>query len=545
MREEEVPVLVVGGGLSGLSSSLFLAEQKISCVLVERSTTTSPVPRATHVTARTMETLRMAGVEPQVRAAGMEVVLEGERSRADTERRVLPRVVVGVRSLAEIDDAEILETGEDELAVPGPCPPFWCGQDRLEPILAHAARQRGADLRFGTELVSWQIHADRVTALVRSRRDGTESRVRARYLIAADGVRSQVRERLGIPFEGLGLIGHRMSILFRADLDRVLKGRRFFMCMVSGPQFEGAVMELNDRHRWAMAVDIHPERGESADDYTPPRCVELVRRAVGLPDLDVDIDAVFPWRAWHRIAAHYRSGPVFLVGDAAHIHPPSGGYGSNLGMQDAHNLAWKLAAVLKGWAGEALLDSYEAERRPIGRGTADQAALLAGVPPARLGGVTRCDPVSLITGYRYRSSAVVGGGGVAMPSRPDLSGAPGTRLPHVWLAGGGQRVSSLDLCRDAPLVLTSDPGWVDAATTAADRLQMPLRAYHVGRGGHFDAPETELRALWGGRDRAVVLVRPDGFVAWRGDDVVSEQALADALGRVFARGAESLRPVPA
>ncbi|MCP2256393.1 putative polyketide hydroxylase [Streptoalloteichus tenebrarius] len=534
MLKEDVPVLVVGGGPGGLASALFLAEQGIPVLLVERAESTSRLPRATHVSSRTMELLRTVGLEPRVRAIGMRLVPDDD-PRARTDRAVLPRTVLAARNLAEIHDAQVLETGADELAVPGPCPPFWCGQDRTEPLLANAARERGARLWFGAELVSWTADEDGVTATVERRRDGTRRRVRARYLVAADGPHSTVREQAGVPVEGMGLISRWTSVLFHADLDRVLRGRRFSACVITDPDLPATVTESNDRHRWCLALETPADRAEP-EDVNVARWLGVIRRVAGRPDLRARVEAVRRWPASHQLATRFRCGPVFLVGDCAHAHPPAGNHGANLAIQDAHNLAWKLAAVLKGWAGEPLLDTYEAERRPVDRATADQSALRAGVPGDRLGGITPCDTVSFLTGYRYQSAAVIGGGGPAVPAVPDLSGAPGTRLPHVWLTYRGRRLSSIDLCRDAPVLLTSEADAVPRMARAAARRRVPLRVYHVGVEGQFDAPDRA--ALWGGQDRGSVLVRPDGFVAWRGEGAPSEAVLGEVLGQVLAQGAQ-------
>lgn len=498
---EEVPVLVVGGGPVGLAAALFLARHGVRVLLVERRATTSPLPRATHVTRRTMELFREAGLQRRIRAAGFEVV-PADDPRAESDR-TLPRTVYDVRSLAEIRHGAVLETGEEELAVPGPCPPYWCGQDRLEPILRDAAARLGADIRFGHELVELAVTRTSATASVRCGRSGRVRTVTARYVVAADGARGTVGRRLGIPYTGLGVTGHRLTILFRADLDRLVAGHRFFMAMIGNPGFHGAVMRLNDPHRWAAAVDRDPDR---AVEFTDARCLQLARAAVGDDTVDVRLDRTFRWTAEHRVAGRYRRGPVFLAGDAAHLHPPSGGYGSNVGFQDAHNLAWKLAAVLAGRAGEDLLDTYDAERRPVAAATAEQALLLDGVPPERLGGARPCDPRTLIMGYRYRSTAVLGGSFEGpLPPVFDLSGEPGSRVPHAtaWTRAGAA-TTTLDAPGGGFAVFSADPGWLAAATRVRRALGVPVAGYRL-----------EPADWCGPASRGVVLVRPDGFVAWR------------------------------
>ncbi|GAA3009758.1 FAD-dependent oxidoreductase [Streptomyces fulvorobeus] len=509
-------VLVVGGGPTGLATALFLARAGVAVLLVERRPHTSTLPRATHVSRRTMELLREAGLQEAMAAAGFEVV-GGDDPRVFTEPdRVLPRTVVGVPSLSALDAAEVLETGEEELSVPGPCPPFWCGQHRTEPLLREAAGRAGADVRFGEELTGLSVGPEGVVARIR-RADGRSVTVTARYLVAADGAHGWIPEAVGIARAGLGTIACRTTILFRADLTPLLKGRRFFMSMIENPGFSGAVMQLDADHWWAAAVESEAVGGPGREP-DPVRCLELVRAALGTDDIPVELTATFHWQARHRIAERYREGPVFLVGDAAHLHPPAGGYGSNAGIQDAHNLAWKLAAVVHGWAGAALLDSYDAERRPVGVATAEQALLLDGVPGERLGAEAR-DPRTIIMGYRYRSSAVIGaaGPGSSFPDTFELSGAPGTRLPHLPLApgpdGGPGQGSVLDLCAPGVfgprfLLLGGDEGWSRTAAEVAGELAVPVTARVL-------RPPVPFDQVCGTGPAGALLVRPDGFVAWR------------------------------
>lgn len=545
-----VPVLVVGGGPVGLATTLFLARQGVHSLLVERRITTSPLPRATHVTRRTMELFREAGLEPAIREAGLAVLSARDPRAAAKPERTLPRVVLGVRSIAEVHQAELLESGEEELAVPGPCPPFWCGQDRLEPILRDAALRAGADVRFGHELVDLAVTGTGARAWIRHGETGDILQVDSRFVIAADGARGRTGSRVGIPFTGLGTIAHRMTILFRANLDAVIRGRRFFMSMIENPGFSGAVMELNDPDMWAAAVEYDPATGTSHQDFTRGRCLDLVRSAIGDETVDVEIFRIFSWEAKHRMAATYRKGQVFLVGDAAHLHPPSGGYGSNVGFQDAHNLAWKLAAVIEGWGHDALLDSYDAERRPVATSTAEQSLLLDGIPPERLGGATQCDPRILIMGYRYRSSAVLGARpGGPFPPTFTLSGEPGTRMPHLVLETSGGTMSTLDLQGRQFTVFSADPGWSDAAGRVGRNLGVPLRGHHLGPAGDVPGDESaRFPELCGTGGRGAILVRPDGFVAWRHTtespvpEIGKRELLASVMSRIFSLPRDRLRP---
>jgi 2-polyprenyl-6-methoxyphenol hydroxylase-like FAD-dependent oxidoreductase len=547
--EVRVPLLVVGGGPVGLAAALFAGRLGIETLLIERRRGPSELPRSTHLSRRTMELFDQAGLTEAIARRGFEVVRHDDQRAVTEPATTLPRTVVEVSSLAAVDRARVLETGDDEMSVPGPQPPFWCGQDRIEPLLAEAAAAHGATVAFGHELIGLRVTEEGVAAWVRGPHG--RYRVRARYLIAADGGRSGVRDHLGITTHGLGVVGHRVTVIFRADLNNLLRGRRFFMSMVEGPAFSGAIMQLNDPHRWAAAIGYDPSRGESAAQFTPDRCRTLLRHAIGDPAVAIEVEAIFDWRARHRMADGYRSGPVFLVGDAAHLHPPSGGYGSNVGYQDAHNLAWKLAAVLEGWAGAELLDTFDLERRPVAEATAEQSLLLDG-HGALLPGVVACDPRTLLLGYRYSGSSAVVGANAGPPLRDPfrLCGEPGTRVPDVeGRLRGGVRTSTVRLCADRFTLLSAGAGWPAAAMEAGRRLGIPMRAVVVGGGAQADLRETEPGSFvrtGGACVDGALLVRPDGIVAWRttGGPPAAGAAvdqLSAVLSGILARTASPLR----
>lgn len=256
-------------------------------------------------------------------------------------------------------------------------PSSWClcSQNDLEPELLTHATNLGGDLRFGTELLSFEADTEGVTAIVKSRETGEHTTIRADYLVAADGPRSPVREQLGIGQSGPGDLFHNVSITFRSHrLADVVGDRRFIVCYLTDENADGALLPVDNRENWVFHAPWHPEQGETVEDFTDERCAAHIRRAIGDPDLDVEITGKAPWHAAQRVARSYRSGRVLLAGDSAHEMSPTGAFGSNTGIQDAHNLAWKLAAVLEGWAGEALLDTYDTERRPVAEATSARAA---------------------------------------------------------------------------------------------------------------------------------------------------------------------------
>jgi putative polyketide hydroxylase len=417
-------------------------------------------------------------------------------------------------------------------------------------LLDHAVRL-GGDLRYGTEMISFDTDPTGVTAVVKSRETGEHTTVRADYLVAADGPRSPVREQLGIGQSGPGDLFHNISITFRSRrLADVVGDRRFIVCYLTNPEADGALLPVDNHENWVFHAPWHPELGETLEEFTEERCVEHIRRAVGVPDLDVTLTGKAAWHAAQRVARSYRSGRVFLAGDSAHEMSPTGAFGSNTGIQDAHNLAWKLAAVLDGWAGEGLLDTYDAERRPVAEATSSRAAARSVehshpgyAPSAGTGGGPQRGILDVALGYRYPRGAVVGADPSApvVPDRLDLSGAPGSRAPHLWLLRQGKRISTLDLYERSPVLLSdaeAASGWHEAAVRLAERMSVPLLSYRVGSG-----PDAELTPEegvdWGARHgttrEGAVLVRPDGFVAWRATGPVpdAEAELRRVLGEVL------------
>ncbi|MFE1412064.1 FAD-dependent oxidoreductase [Streptomyces sp. NPDC058746] len=520
-----VPVLIVGGSLVGLCTSLFLGRHGIGHMLVEKHAGTSLHPRGRGINVRTMELFRVAGVEDRIRAAASVLsdnhgILQGGSLTGDDQEWLFEEIDPG-GGLARFS------------------PATWClcSQNDIEPVLMSVTPGLGADLRFSTELLSFDQDATGVTAVMKGLETGEHLKVRADYLVAADGPRSPVREELRIGQTGPGDLFHNVSITFRSrGLAGVVGDRRFIVCYLTKPGADGALLPVDNAERWVFHAPWHPDRGETMEDFTDERCAEHIRRAVGAPGLDVEITGKAPWHAAERVAERYGSGRVFLAGDSAHEMSPTGAFGSNTGIQDAHNLAWKLAAVLKGSAGPRLLESYEAERLPVARATSARASARSaehshpGYEPdpesAAPGGGRPGGVLSVAMGYRYHQGAVLGADHEqpVVPERMRPSGDPGTRAPHLWLRfcgepGPGERVSTVDLYERSFVLLSSEgTPWRDAARSVAGELGVDLVAYAVGTGPGADL-EPEEGADWAGAHgttpAGAVLVRPDGFVAWR------------------------------
>jgi putative polyketide hydroxylase len=535
--DERVPVLITGGSLVGLSTSLFLARLGVDHLLVEQHAETSEHPRGRGNNLRTMEIFRTAGVEPDIREAASLL--------ADNHG------ILQVETLTKGDGKwlvkEVDPTGEHARVSPS----SWCqcSQNDLEPVLLRAARGLGADIRFGTQLVSFEQDADGVTALIRSRHNGEERTVRADYLVAADGPRSPVRERLGIGHTGSGDLFHSVSIAFQAErLADAVGDRRFFCAYLTNEQGSGVLLPVDNERSWVLHAPLDVELGETLADFTDGRCAAAIRTATGVPDLEVKITGKARWTAAERVVERFRDGRVFLAGDSAHEMSPTGAYGANTGIQDAHNLVWKLAAVLGGWAGPGLLETYDVERRPVAAATAARAAARSAEhnhpgydPRTRF----KRQPVTLamVLGYRYCSSAVAGApsDGPVIPQDFRPTAEPGSRAPHMWLKRSGARLSTLDLYERTPVLLSGPDGgaWHAAGLQVAGQ-GVPLACYRVGHGAEYDlVPEdgSDWAQLHGTDSGGAVLVRPDGFVAWRAQTSGTnpERALAEVLDAVLSR----------
>jgi 2-polyprenyl-6-methoxyphenol hydroxylase-like FAD-dependent oxidoreductase len=545
---EDVPVLIVGGSLVGLSAALFLRWHGVDVLAVERHAGTAINARAGHFHLRTVEILRSAGLEDAVR-------------RKSEQQYPPDGGINNVESLAGREIANYfpnLNAGVDEFS---PTIRLFINQDALEPILRARAEEFGARLRYGAECTSLSQDADGVTAVIRDVSDGSESSVRARYVVAADGNRSPVRERLGIGMRGHGLLSHSITIYFRAlaDLGPLLADRNQGVHYVTNPLMRGFFRLDRSGNAGFLVVNLvgdtsRPEViaafpsapwANVAEGITEQRALELLRAAIGVPDIGVVIENIATWRAEANCAERFRDGRVFLAGDAAHVVPPNGGYGGNTGVQDAHNLAWKLALTLGGVAGPGLLDSYDAERRPVGELTVEQAFTRYVTRVAPYLGTEDTQPIvddfSMEIGYRYDSPAIVlEPGGPPLHEHPrESAGRPGARAPHVFLDRDGTRLSTLDLFGRNFVLLAGPSGgaWRDAAPAAVKGLGVALDV-HVAGGPDLADPEGSFPRAYGISPSGAVLVRPDGFVGWRAADAAcaAEDTLRQALQTLLCRG---------
>ncbi|WP_328308011.1 FAD-dependent monooxygenase [Streptomyces sp. NBC_00442] len=596
--DRHVPVLVVGGGGSGLTASLILSDLGIASLLVERHPTTSIQPKAHILNARTMEIfghhdvaddIYREGAPPE--NCGAMVWLSSLGGEEPYDRKVLYRTSAygGGEEAERYARASAYRHAN-------------LGQRWLEPLIRRHAEKRGpGELLFHHELTSLDEDESGVSATVRDRTSGDSFQVRAAYVIAADGGKTVGRMR-DIPMTGTPTFLEWINLHVRADFSPFIPYDDAVVNRVSSLAEDGTlehcgVVPMGPRNwgrhseEWTLMFS-RPPGDPGAADVDDATTVKMVRRTLKLPDdHPMEVESISKWPVEGLVAERFRSGRVFLVGDAAHRHPPSGALGLNTGIQDVHNLAWKLARVLNGQAGESLLDSYEAERKPVAQRVVERAlfslfnqiAFTAGtgvVPGARPewnraqmtalfsdtpDGDTRravlreyfdtnritTAHLGLEMGYDYAGAGFVGADRATYP-KPDPLGlvyeptsSPGARLPHAWLRCGTERVSTHHLLAQpgAFLLLAGarGEGWLTAAARLSASYGVPVAAHAVGAAGGPVDEEGEWAGLCGHDRDGAILVRPDGFVAMRWLSRVHEpaQALAEALRRSLALDGDS------
>lgn len=531
----DAPVLIAGGGLVGLSTAMFLAQHGTRSLVVERLKEISPLPRAAFFHMRTLEMFRSAGIEEQVR--------EGSRNDFVPEG-----ALIVAESIATGKRADIIGNLNEGVDAVSPCRRLFLNQPSLEPILRDKARECGAQVLAGHEVIGLTQDSEGVTLRVCNVETGEERALTGRYLVAADGARSKVRDVLGIAYEGHGVFSNSVTIYFTADLSPWIGDNAWSIIYINNKVCSGFFRMNRASTAGFFAINtvgdptLDPVAASNVGmDLSEARLIELVRAGVGVADLDIRIDGISRWRATADVARKFRDGRVFVAGDAAHLMPPTGGFGGNTGIHDAHNLAWKLAYVLRGSAGEKLLDTYEPERKPVAKFTVEQAfARFVTRTAPWLRASQKTDPIAddfeIEIGYLYESPAVIAEPGARKGHADprETGGMPGSRLPHLWIHKSGKKISTLDLVNGFALIAGADgEGWAKAARQVEGPHDFAFDTYLVGR--DISDPDDAFCQACGIEKAGAILVRPDGVVAWRASGIGprSAEVLERALRRVL------------
>nr|WP_299499317.1 FAD-dependent monooxygenase [uncultured Rhizobium sp.] len=584
MADITTDILIIGTGPAGSATAALLSSYGIENMVINRYRWLASTPRAHITNQRTMEVLRDLGrdVEEDGYTRATEQDLMGEN--------VFCTAIDG-EEIGRMKSWGTHPLSRAEHLLSSPCHMNDLPQTFMEPLLFTTACSRGTQARMSTEYLSHEQDDDGVTTTCLDRLTNKQFTVRSKYLVGADGGNSKVAEHAGLTFEGKMGVAGSMNILFQADLSRYVAHRPSVLYWVLQPGADvggigmGLVRMVRPWNEWLIVwgYDIN----QPAPSVDEAHAKKVVRDLVGVADLEMTIKSVSTWTVNNMYATTLSNGRVFCMGDAIHRHPPSNGLGSNTSIQDAFNLAWKLAFVVKGKAGERLLDSYQAERAPVAKQIVTRAnksieefgpifkalGLLDSIDPVKMqqNMDARCNDTTAAEeqraairkaiadkvyefdchgvemNQRYRSDAVLTDGQPepAFTKDPELhfqqTSWPGARLPHAWVfSATGEKISTLDLAghgRFTVLTGIGGQGWVGAATDLGKALGIEIAVHVIGprqEWQDFTGDWANIREI---RDSGMLLVRPDHHVAWRQESMIADPAaeLRRALSTVLGK----------
>ena len=517
-----VPILIAGAGPVGLSLAIELAYRGIRCLIVERTDGSVDFPTTNLANTRTCEHLRRWGIADKMRY----------RSGYPTD---YPRNYLFVTRITGWEIARFNHPANGDPDSRSPYSPegrLWISKPYFDPVLHEFVGSLPAvQIRYNTAFESFQQDDQKVSCNIIDVKTGREECVEAGYLVGCDGGRSDIRRALGIQYEGVFAQGMNVAVLFRSPLLEHTPHGPAVQYQIINSRINGAIAAVDGKELWRLNVRNIKE--EQLDALNAP---EKLRAALG-DHVPFDLLAVRPWTGHCVVAQRYQDGRVFLAGDAAHLNWPAGGFGMNTGIGDAVDIGWKLAAVLQDWGGARLLDSYTAERKPVAMINVNEAAEMrasfdhqtpfsprieedseegrqlrekarAAIMRTRAKEFQH-DSAGIELGYRYENSPICIADGTPAPPLDHGHYAPstwpGSRAPHVWLKDGR---STLDLFGKGFVLIAFTEGPSSSFTDAAQRAGVPLEVIGMD--------DKQIREIY---ERNFVLVRPDGHVAWRGDEI--------------------------
>jgi len=515
-------VLIVGAGPAGLALAIELGQRSVPCILIERNDRVGYAPRAKTTNVRTREHLRRWGIADKLRAASP--------LGLDYPSNVVFVTRLNGHGLTRIENALYCAPGKNPLYSEHA---QWIPQYAVEEVMrAHVQTLAGVDLRFSSELLSFEQTDDGVLATVLDSGGASTFTVRCDYLVGADGARSAVRAAIGATMSGSYGLSRNYNVVFRApglaEAHRHGPAIMYWQINKDAPSLIGP-MDAGDK--WFFM----PTQLSEGQKITPEEFPALIRQATGIDDIPIEVLSTDEWVASRLIADKYTDRRVFLVGDACHLHPPFGGYGMNMGVADGVDLGWKIAAVLQGWGGPALLASYEQERRPVHEFVMDEAvanhAVLAkelweeGIEDdteagERLRGevgqriqaakIREFMTLGVVLGYRYDDSPIIVADGTPPPAHDFLnylpSARPGALAPHAWLHDGSSLYDHFGQGYTLLAAHDADAAVLESAREAASAAGVPLKV--------IQPQERILKDLY---QASYTLIRPDQHVAWRGN----------------------------